>query len=103
MGKRGFDNCVWRFLQALLVASGAWDVNQLLVAGVLTRLFGFQERASILPFFNNLAWAGFHFWVLKGFDSSRCERYLDGVALTSIAQPTYAATTKSKVTHAMAY
>jgi hypothetical protein len=37
MGKRGFDNCVLRFLQALLVGTGAWNVNQLLVVRVSTR------------------------------------------------------------------
>jgi hypothetical protein len=41
--------------------------------------------------------------VLKEFDSSGCERYLDGVALIGIAPARYAAARKSKVTHAMAY
>ena len=33
----GFDSRVCRLLQALRVATGAWDVNQLLVVGALTR------------------------------------------------------------------
>ena len=33
-----FDNCVLRFPQGLKVATGAWDVNQLLVVAVLTPL-----------------------------------------------------------------
>jgi hypothetical protein len=33
----GFDDGVFRFLQALQVATGACNVNQLLVVGALTR------------------------------------------------------------------
>ncbi len=33
----GFDNGVFRFLQALEVATGAWDINQLPAVGALTR------------------------------------------------------------------
>jgi hypothetical protein len=49
--REGFDNCVLRFLQALQVVTGAWNVNQLFVVGALTRLFGFEEPGSILHLF----------------------------------------------------
>jgi len=63
------------------VATGAWDVNQLRVVGALTRLFGFKSDAVFSIFLNNFAWSVFHSWVLKGFDSSRRERYLDRVVV----------------------